>query len=232
MLAPSYLCADWTMGTVPLINSLSDPRNVATIITFLSITGLGLYAIVGSRNSHKSVVFALALIIFPYIPASNLFFPVGFVVAERVLYVPSMGFSMLVAYGAWQVMQRSHACKFITSSVIVFLLLSHTAKTRTRNQDWSSDISLFTSAIQINPQNGKVYNNLGHEYERLDDLTRAERLFRTASVIQPDDIGAFINLGRVLKAQTRFEEAEEVRKVSPKSHAIIITAITAIGAEA
>lgn len=42
---------------------------------------------------------ALSLIVLPFIPASNLFFPVGFVVAERVLYVPSMGFCVLVAYG-------------------------------------------------------------------------------------------------------------------------------------
>jgi len=37
--------------------------------------------------------------VLPFIPASNLFFPVGFVVAERILYTPSMGFCMLVALG-------------------------------------------------------------------------------------------------------------------------------------
>lgn len=42
---------------------------------------------------------ALCLMVLPFIPASNLFFPVGFVVAERVLYVPSMGFCVLVAHG-------------------------------------------------------------------------------------------------------------------------------------
>ncbi len=42
---------------------------------------------------------ALALMVIPFIPASNLFFPVGFVVAERILYTPSMGFSLLVALG-------------------------------------------------------------------------------------------------------------------------------------
>uniref|UniRef100_A0A673ZUF1 Transmembrane O-mannosyltransferase targeting cadherins 3 n=1 Tax=Salmo trutta TaxID=8032 RepID=A0A673ZUF1_SALTR len=42
---------------------------------------------------------SLSLIVLPFIPASNLFFPVGFVVAERVLYVPSMGFCVLVAHG-------------------------------------------------------------------------------------------------------------------------------------
>lgn len=36
---------------------------------------------------------------FAFIPASNLFFYVGFVVAERVLYVPSMGFCLLVGLG-------------------------------------------------------------------------------------------------------------------------------------
>jgi len=37
--------------------------------------------------------------VFPFVPALNLFFPVGFVVAERVLYLPSMGFCMLTALG-------------------------------------------------------------------------------------------------------------------------------------
>jgi protein O-mannosyl-transferase len=37
--------------------------------------------------------------VLPFLPASNLFFPVGFVVAERVLYIPSMGFCIMVAYG-------------------------------------------------------------------------------------------------------------------------------------
>lgn len=42
---------------------------------------------------------SLGLVVFPFLPASNLFFPVGFVIAERVLYMPSMGFCMLVGYG-------------------------------------------------------------------------------------------------------------------------------------
>jgi len=37
--------------------------------------------------------------VIPFLPASNLFFRVGFVVAERILYVPSMGFCILVVCG-------------------------------------------------------------------------------------------------------------------------------------
>ncbi|XP_015748501.1 PREDICTED: transmembrane and TPR repeat-containing protein 4-like [Acropora digitifera] len=37
--------------------------------------------------------------VIPFLPASNLFVPVGFVMAERVLYVPSMGICILVPFG-------------------------------------------------------------------------------------------------------------------------------------
>ena len=48
----------------------------------------------------------VSLLLFPFLPASNLFFPVGFVVAERVLYIPSMGFSLLVAVGFESLLAR------------------------------------------------------------------------------------------------------------------------------
>ena len=202
------------MGTVPLISSVSDPRNLATIATLVSVALLGLYGVFGQERTRKATILSLSLIIFPYIPASNLFFPVGFVVAERILYTPSMGFCMLVSLGAWLLMKSnklSGALAVIAKIGLVVLLSTHTAKTLLRNRDWRSDTTLFSSAIHTNPNNGKVYNNLGTEYEKMGDHPYAETLFRTATRVQPDDIGAFINLGRILKAQERFEEAEKVR---------------------
>ncbi|GFX53341.1 transmembrane and TPR repeat-containing protein CG4050 [Trichonephila clavipes] len=59
--------------------------------------------IVGYHRNGRSLcdIFreGLSMCVFPFLPASNLFFPVGFVVAERVLYAPSMGFCLLVAHG-------------------------------------------------------------------------------------------------------------------------------------
>ena len=46
---------------------------------------------------------ALALIIVPFLPASNVFFRVGFVIAERILYLSSIGFCMLIVLGIRQV---------------------------------------------------------------------------------------------------------------------------------
>ncbi|PRD29455.1 UNVERIFIED_CONTAM: Transmembrane and TPR repeat-containing protein 3 [Trichonephila clavipes] len=71
LLFPSDLCCDWTMGTIPLVESIFDPRNAATL-TFYCVLG----------------AISLSLLVLPFLPASNLFFPVGFVVAERILYIP------------------------------------------------------------------------------------------------------------------------------------------------
>ena len=151
------------------------------------------------------------LMIFPFMPASNLFFPVGFVVAERILYVPSMGFSILFAMGAHKIL-NSRLRKLATLAV-VGLLVTHTFKTLERNRDWGSDLTLFTSAVHVNPENGKIYNNLGHVYEHNTNYSLAEDMFRRAADKQSDDVGAYINLGRVLKAQSRYSEAEKVRKI-------------------
>ena len=50
-------------------------------------------------NRWHALLLGLSILIFPFVPATNLFFYVGFVVAERVLYIPSMGFCLLIAIG-------------------------------------------------------------------------------------------------------------------------------------
>lgn len=49
--------------------------------------------------TSRLVAMSVVLLVVPFIPASNLFFRVGFVVAERVLYLPSAGYCLLVALG-------------------------------------------------------------------------------------------------------------------------------------
>lgn len=58
-----------------------------------------------------SLLVQLSLLVLPFLPATNLFFYVGFVVAERVLYMPSVGFSLLLGHGflhIWNRLQCHH----------------------------------------------------------------------------------------------------------------------------
>ena len=42
---------------------------------------------------------ALSLMVIPFLPAANIVYPVGFVIAERILYIPSIGYCLLVSVG-------------------------------------------------------------------------------------------------------------------------------------
>lgn len=45
LICPAYLCCDWTMGTVPLIDSFLDYRNLYTVLLYVTGYKLGRYCL-------------------------------------------------------------------------------------------------------------------------------------------------------------------------------------------
>lgn len=148
----------------------------------------------------------LSFMALPYLPASNLFFPVGFVVAERVLYMPSMGFCLLIAYGFHLLCEKCP--KKLVWSVMVVFLLSHSFKTWNRNWDWESEYSIFMSGLKVNKRNAKLWNNVGHALESDNKFEEALSYFQAAVQVQSDDIGGWINVGRTYNHLKLYKEAE------------------------
>jgi tetratricopeptide (TPR) repeat protein len=196
------------MGSIPLITSLADLRNLSTIIFIVSLFNIvfvGLF-----RRGGDVVLLSVALISIPFLPASNLFFPVGFVIAERVLYIPSMGFCLLVAFGYSRLCQKKIFNRKLLKCFIVFLISVHSAKTILRNFDWKDESSIFLSGLRVNVNNAKLWNNVGHALEGQSRYDEALKYFSVAAQVQPDDVGAHINVGRTLNNLGKFDEAEKV----------------------
>ena len=188
-----------------------DPLNLLTLLTLVCVAAVCVWSVSGSGERHRTAVLGLSLLILPYLPASNLFFPVGFVVAERVLYLPSMGFCMLVGYGAWYLLQRTKSLlHFFIKLSLTFLLISHSMKTVTRNRDWHSGFAIYTSGILYNPTSGVMLSNLGVEFAIHKDYAISEQLYRTSMKIAPAYSRAYFNFGKLMKIQNRYEDAEWV----------------------
>jgi len=119
-------------------------------------------SLVENRTANVSVILPLALLVFPFIPATNFFFYVGFVVAERILYIPSMGFCLLIAEGVKELRTRAGSgsgsvwCNRLLYMLVAGLVVSHSARTIMRNKDWFSEYTLYTSGISVNPAKGTV----------------------------------------------------------------------------
>lgn len=208
LLFPCDLCCDWTMGTVPLVESFFDTRNLATLFAYVTLAIFVLTALnTENRQQATIIIMSLAFMILPFLPASNLFFPVGFVIAERVLYIPSMGFCMLIAYG-WKVLLEKRSKK-LAWFTLAFLLISHGTKTYHRNWDWESEYSIFMSGLKVNQRNAKLFNNVGHALESQGNYNEALKYFKTAVSVQEDDVGAHINVGRTYNHLKMYKEAEE-----------------------
>ncbi|CAH1980592.1 unnamed protein product [Acanthoscelides obtectus] len=83
------LSHDWQMGSIPLITSISDSRNLVTCFFFGFAFLLAARALADFESQRQpQVVLGLLFLVIPFLPATNLMVTVGFVVAERVLYIP------------------------------------------------------------------------------------------------------------------------------------------------
>lgn len=65
------------------------------------------------------------------------------------------------------------------------------------------------SALKVNKNNAKLWNNVGHALENEKNFEKALKYFLQATHVQPDDIGAHMNVGRTYKNLNRTKEAEE-----------------------
>lgn len=64
LLNPSELCCDWTMGTIPLIESFLDIRNLATFTFFCFLGALGVFGLRYPGDSSKTVLMVRNLLNF------------------------------------------------------------------------------------------------------------------------------------------------------------------------
>ncbi|XP_027709913.1 protein O-mannosyl-transferase TMTC4 isoform X3 [Vombatus ursinus] len=210
LLCPWWLCFDWSMGCIPLIKSVSDWRIIALAALWFCLIGLICQALC-SEDSHKRRILTLGLgfLIIPFLPASNLFFRVGFVVAERVIYLPSVGYCMLLTYGFGILTKHTKKKKLIAATVIGILLINM-VRCITRCSQWRNEDLLFRSALSVCPLNAKVHYNVGKNLADKGDQTAAIRYYREAVRLNPKYVHAMNNLGNILKERNELQEAEEL----------------------
>ncbi|XP_056366601.1 protein O-mannosyl-transferase TMTC1 isoform X4 [Oenanthe melanoleuca] len=200
LLAPITLCYDWQVGSIPLVESIWDVRNLATVFLVLVMALLSLHCIAAFKKlEHKEVLVGLLFLVFPFIPASNLFFRVGFVVAERVLYMPSMGYCILFVHGLKKLSTWLNKWRITVPALFALLLLLFSWKTVKQNEIWLSRESLFSSGVKTLPHNAKVHYNYANFLKDQGRNIEAIYHYKTALKLYPRHASALNNLGTLTK---------------------------------
>ena len=136
----SPLCCEYSYNCVPAVHEWRDPRNPAALVLYATVIALAVGAlrqfgcVSGDGRSRTggrgALAVCLAWMLLPFVPASHVFATVGTLLAERLLYVPSIGFALLVGSASaslFTAIERAlcHATAFETPETPVNIRAHH-----------------------------------------------------------------------------------------------------------
>jgi hypothetical protein len=201
---PMVLSADYSYAQVPIVATWTDPRFLA---------GMGVVVAAGCvlvRDRRPAVTFAVALPFVALSLTSNVLFPIGTIKAERLLYFPSVGWTLLAAYGLDRLM-RMPRYRPVAVALLVVLTAAFAVRTWTRNRDWTNSASLYRSIVRSAPNSAKAHYNLGVAFQLEGNDAAAIAQFRRALEIYPweGEARSALNIGAIFDKRGRTDEAIE-----------------------
>lgn len=211
LIWPQWLCYDWSMGCIPLLENNMDFRTIFIFIMYI-YGGLLIKSLFNNKNhstTKRSLIIGVSLMILPFLPAANIVRPVGFVIAERILYISSSGYCLLIVIGYKKICNKVNSVKCkVLSAMFLFLLIIYGMRSFQRSGDWQNEYKLFTSGLSVCPLNAKIHYNVAKVADSEQHVEWALMEYKESIRLNPTYYQAMNNLGNLLKTLKRFDEAE------------------------
>lgn len=158
------------------------------------------------RNTPEPVRVACLWILWGFLPISNIVKIPSAPVAERYLYIPLIGYSLVVGYLVHALYVKKETTGILAIAGLAILL---SAVTYDRNSVWKGNVSLFQSMIRSDPDNVRAHFNLGYEYMESGRKDLAFFHWREAIRIDPSFSKAHNNLGNLYALSADYRSAIE-----------------------
>lgn len=212
---PYQLSYDYSYPQVPII-SFSNPKALLGLLFIVATFFSFVYFFIKRRFL---LCFAVGLILLPLLLTGNLFMTIGATMADRFLYIPSLGASLLIAIGVDGVFRKNQESnvvdgRFLVSTVPLILLFM--AQTFQRNPDWKSNASLFAKDVQNAPNSARTHYNfstvLMSESADNPEHPSFQTAFDELTIALKLDEGyceAYINKGKLLMTKKDYPAARD-----------------------
>jgi tetratricopeptide (TPR) repeat protein len=164
----------------------------------------------------------LALIIYFYIKDKRYFWALSFIfvsiapsispikvswlVAERYMFLGSLGFCMFIG-----LLMDDHwkKLRFVMPVLLVSILVYFSVRIYQRNIDWSSNHNLWVNTCQVSPNSHNAWNNIGDDYDKLKDYSNAIKGFTQSVLVKPNYADAYHNRANIFYKTGRYDLARE-----------------------
>jgi protein O-mannosyl-transferase len=186
----------------------------------LSITAVGLVVGVGTaitlyRRNEPVPVFLLAWVVLALLPSLAIVWKIPEApVAERYLYLPSVGYCLLLGWLATRVWAspRFPQARVVASLLVGGSVLAGLVITVGRNGVWRDNLSLWSDAASKSHLSGMPLRSLAAELQRRGRFEEARRHFEDALERQNSRVGRQIilnNLGTLAMQAVDYGRAEQ-----------------------
>lgn len=216
LVAPFYLSLIY--GT-SFVTSAAGGKFLAPLAV---LAALAILLWIYRRRLTAEIWIALALIVAPLLPVLNLkVFHYEYIIQDRYLYLPSIGFCYLIAI---LIIQFSRIQKQLATVLAVIIIVGFGAGTVAQNRVWHDARALWQRAIKYSPDSWSTHYNLGLAYLELKqyqgavgELVEANRLNPREPIVlnnlalaqkgAGDDLAAIALLREALKIDPTLIEA-------------------------
>ncbi|MBI2472869.1 MAG: tetratricopeptide repeat protein [Planctomycetes bacterium] len=179
---------------------------------FLCVIGIITYRF---YNQSKRLFFFMLWFFITLAPTMNII-PIANIMAERYLYLPSVGFCAILAYTstgiwrqAWVFIARedretgrgeegrlafptSHLpnlrrwLSIFTTCMVLIVVIPYSLSTTKRNKVWINPLTFWSKTVEDSPSSSRAHNNLGMIYLQNNKTDLAIREFQTSIAIESD----------------------------------------------
>lgn len=128
--------------------------------------------------------------------------------ADHYMYLSMVGVSLWFSYG----LVRIRLSQMNVIAALILILFA--ARASARAWIWKNDLSFYTAWREDNPTSHKGWSGLAELAYLQGNFVEAERMFREALKLNPNDSTSVANLGQAMSQQNRF--ADVIRELDLK----------------
>ncbi len=203
-ILPLRLSADYWLQEVPIVGF----TNGAVLLSIAILLGMLVSAFL-VRRRWPIISWGVLFFFLMLLPVSNFLFAAGFLKAERILYIPSIGFIIVMAVLLIKLYEWPKGrlpAMILTSLLIIFFI----GKTITRAADWKNNYTLSVATLKTSPFSPRFNNMMGLELKARKQGKEAMVYFEKAVQSNPNHVPALVNLGLAYKNADRNQEAADI----------------------
>lgn len=202
LIYPRTLMADYWKPDVPIARSPGEPL----VLLSLLLWGVLVVAAVYSWRKARPLFFCIAWFFITVMPVSNLPFAIGLGKAERILYLPSAGFSLLVG-GLFGLAGKKIGRIWPLMVVLIPILSILTIRTYERNKDWKNNLTLAQATLEVSPTSPLLNQIAASEYRTRGETEKGVSLLQEAIRQRPEEYSYHYNLGNVYLDLKQYNQA-------------------------